>query len=201
MYFVYGCPKVLSLRPEPKPGEQILAVSFNPSGSLLAIASTLRVCLWSGGKDHVPLGVLAASLRGLSGPSLLWKRDSGLLGVVTSAGKLMLVSVKRKVGARPASERFAVPDWFEPQVCLFCSEGGCGGGAARSFQYGKEEEEVLTAFIACVFDVSAGWETGNKKTCKESEGELNHLLLYTHVQARTIHCQRPTAVKTYTRRK
>lgn len=120
MYFVYGCPKVLSLRPEPKPGEQILAVSFNPSGSLLAIASTSRLCLWSGGKDHVPLGVLALSLRGLSGTSLLWKRDSGLLGVVSSAGKLVLVSVKPKVGARPASERFAVPDWFEPQVCV-CS--------------------------------------------------------------------------------
>lgn len=118
MYFVYGCPKVLCLRPEPKPGEQILAVSFNPSGSLLAIASTSRVCVWSGGKDHVPLGSLAIQLRGLSGTSLLWRRDSGLLGAVSSAGKLMLVSVRRKPGARPASERFAVPDWCEPQVRL-----------------------------------------------------------------------------------
>lgn len=117
MYFVYGCPKVLSLRPEPKPGEQILAVSFNPSGSLLAIASTSRLCLWSGGTDHVPLGVLTLSLRGLSGTSLLWKGDSSLLGVVSSAGKLVLVSAKRKVGV-PASERFSVPDWFEPQVCV-----------------------------------------------------------------------------------
>lgn len=116
MYFVYGCPKVLSLRPEPKPGEQILAVSFNPSGSLLAIASTSRVCVWSGGKDHVPLGSLAIQLRGLSSTSLLWRRDSGLLGAVSSAGKLTLVSVKRKPGARAASERFAVPDWCEPQV-------------------------------------------------------------------------------------
>lgn len=118
MYFVYGCPKVLSLRPEPKPGEEILAVSFNPSGSLLAIASTSRLCLWSGGKDHVPLGVLPLSLRGLPGTSLLWKRDSSLVAGVSSAGKLVLVSVKRKAGARPASERFAVPDWFEPQVCF-----------------------------------------------------------------------------------
>ncbi len=116
MYFVYGCPKVLTLRPEPKPGEEILAVSFNPSGSLLAIASTSRLCVWSGGKDHVPLGALALSLRGLSGTSLLWKRDSGLLAAVSSAGKLVLVSVKRKAGATPASERFAMPDWFEPQV-------------------------------------------------------------------------------------
>lgn len=116
MYFVYGCPKVLTLRPEPKPGEEILAVSFNPSGSLLAIAATSRLCLWSGGKDHVPLGALALSLRGLSGTSLLWKRDSGVLAAVSSAGKLVLVSVKRKAGATPASERFAVPDWFEPQV-------------------------------------------------------------------------------------
>ena len=142
MYFVYGCPKVLSLRPEPKPEEQILAVSFNPSGSLLAIASTSRVCLWSGGKDHVPLGVLVASLRELSGPSLLWKKDSGLLGVVTSAGKLMLVSVKRKAGARPSSERFAVPDWFEPQVCLRVLQ--------QNSQHGKEEG-VPIAFRACVF--------------------------------------------------
>lgn len=116
MYFVYGCPKVLSLRPEPKPGEQVLAVAFNPSGSLLAVSSTSRICVWSGGKDHVPLGSLVLQLRGLSGKNLLWKGDSGLLAAVSSAGKLVLVSVKHKPGARPASERFGVPDWFEPQV-------------------------------------------------------------------------------------
>lgn len=125
MYFVYGCPKVLSLRPEPKPGEQILEVAFNPSGSLLAIASTSRLCLWSGGKDHVPLGVLTLPLRGLASTSLLWKRDSGLLGMVSSAGKLVLVSVKRRAGARPASERFALPDWIEPQVCSLSLDYFC----------------------------------------------------------------------------
>lgn len=114
---MYGCPKVLSLRPEPTPGEQIVAVSYNSSGSLLAIASTSRVCVWSGGKDHVPLAALSLELRGLSGTSLLWRaRDSGLLAAVSAAGKLVLLSVKRKPGAKPASERFAVPDWFEPQV-------------------------------------------------------------------------------------
>ncbi|CAN0170782.1 unnamed protein product, partial [Ectocarpus sp. 8 AP-2014] len=122
MYFVYGCPKVLSLRPEPKPGEQILEVAFNPSGSLLAVASTSRLCLWSGGKDHVPLGTLTLPLRGLAGTSLLWKRDSRLLGMVSSAGKLVLVSVKRRAGARPASERFALPDWIEPQHARTAAE-------------------------------------------------------------------------------
>lgn len=126
---MYGCPKVLSLRPEPSPGERILAVSFNLSGSLLAIASTTRVSLWSGGKDHVPLGSVAQKLRGLACRSLLWRRDSGNLAVVSAAGKLTLVSVTRKAGARPASERFALPDWFEQQVraCL-CGFVGRNGG-------------------------------------------------------------------------
>lgn len=118
MYFAYGCPKVLCLRPNLIPGERILAVSFNPPGSLLAIASTSRVCLWSGGKDHFPLAVLPLELRTLSGKSLLWKRDSSVLAVVSSAGKLVLLSVKPKPGERPASERFALPEWFEPQVYL-----------------------------------------------------------------------------------
>lgn len=116
MYFVYGCPKVLCLRPEPKLGEEVLAVGFNPSGSLVAIVSTLRVCIWSGGKDHVPLGSLPFHLQGLSGTSLLWRRDSGLVAVVSSAGKLCLVSVRRKANCKPVSDRFATPDWFEPQV-------------------------------------------------------------------------------------
>lgn len=117
MYFVYGCPKVLTLRPEPKPGEEtIQAIAFNPSGSLLAIASTSRVCVWSGGKDHVPLGSIELQLRGLTGTSLLWKRESSVLCVVSAAGKLVTVSVKKKPGARPASEGFTVPDWLEPQV-------------------------------------------------------------------------------------
>lgn len=116
MYFVYGSPKVLCLRPEPEPGEDVLAVAFNPSGSLVAVVSNSRVCVWSGGKDHVPLGSLALEVQGLPGTSLLWRRDSGLLAIVSAAGKLSFVSVRRKAGARPVNERFPVPDWFEPQV-------------------------------------------------------------------------------------
>lgn len=127
MYFVYGCPKVLRLQPEAPPRtsgsassrEEILAVAFNPSGSLLAVASTSRICVWSGGNNHVPLGSFALPLRGLSsgGTSLLWRRDSGVVGVVSDAGKLVLVSVKKKSGiAMPVVERFPLPDWFEPQV-------------------------------------------------------------------------------------
>lgn len=131
MYFVYGCPKVLRLRPSSsstgaaqpitgndskQPQEVILAIAFNPSGSLLAIASTLRVCVWSGGKDHVPLGSVPLKGRGLSGSSLLWRRDSSLLAVVSADGKLAVVSVQRKEGAVPVGERFVLPDWFEQQV-------------------------------------------------------------------------------------
>lgn len=140
MYFVYGCPKVLYLKPEehsvtpsnsnstrtsllPPVSEEILAIAFNPSGSLLAVASTSRLCVWSGGKDHVPLGSLALQLRGLSsgGTTLLWRRDSSCVGVVSAGGKLALVSVSKKAFGATAvgvGERFAVPDWYEPQVCV-----------------------------------------------------------------------------------
>lgn len=116
MYFVYGCPKVLCLRPEPKPGEEVLAVAFNPTGSLVAVASSFRISVWSGGKDHVPLGSVALSVQGLPGASLLWRPDSGVLAVISTTGKLSLVSVRRKASARPVGERLVVPDWFEPQV-------------------------------------------------------------------------------------
>lgn len=151
MYFVYGCPKVLHLKPQeqaasssssnssrtlvlPAAGrEEILAIAFNPSGSLLAVASTSRVCVWSGGKDHVPLGSLALRLRALSsgGTTLLWRRDSSCVGALSAAGKLTLVSVTRKAFGATAvgvGERFAVPDWYEPQVCVgvcVCVGGGC----------------------------------------------------------------------------
>lgn len=136
MYFVYGCPKVLSLKSHQQQHgaatppvdnssnvgqEEILAIAFNPSGSLLAVASTSRICVWSGGKDHVPLGSTAVRLRALSsgGSGLLWRRDSGAVSVVSEAGKVLLVSITRKTGRAPTvGERFAVPDWFEPQVCM-----------------------------------------------------------------------------------
>ncbi|CAM9647563.1 unnamed protein product [Choristocarpus tenellus] len=115
MYVVYGCPKVLRLGPTTRSTEA-LSLAFNANGSLVAIATTTELLVWSGGKDHIPLGSLALLLRPLPNtPSFLWKRDSSALAAVSGAGHVVLVSVRQRPGSKPIGERFSVPNWLEQQ--------------------------------------------------------------------------------------
>ncbi|CAM9779014.1 unnamed protein product, partial [Discosporangium mesarthrocarpum] len=122
--YVYGCPKVLGLDPREGP-EDALALAFNPGGSLLAVATTAHLCIWSGGKDHVLLGSVELRLRELpSTRSVLWRRDSSIVAAVSDLGRLVLASVKRCPGAKPVAERFSVPTWIEQQHPVEDAEGG-----------------------------------------------------------------------------
>jgi hypothetical protein len=76
MYLPFGCLRALGLSdPAALPNERILDLALSPTGSLLAVATTHRLAVWSGGKNHVPLGSISAHLGVLKGGCcVLWKK-------------------------------------------------------------------------------------------------------------------------------
>jgi hypothetical protein len=76
MYLPFGCLRALGLSdPAALPNERILDLALSPTGSLLALATTHRLAVWSGGKNHVPLGSISAHLGVLKGGCcVLWKK-------------------------------------------------------------------------------------------------------------------------------
>ncbi|CAM9159932.1 unnamed protein product, partial [Chrysoparadoxa australica] len=90
MYLIQGPPTVYRLtQPSPAEGEAVLSVAINPAGSLIAVVSTHRLSVWSGGSKHVVLGSEPIGLSCLAGVSALWKRDSSVLAAITKRGRLL----------------------------------------------------------------------------------------------------------------
>eukprot|EP01084_Bolivina_argentea_P045999 84681_1 len=92
-----------------------ICVAYNPTSTLLAVATPIRLRVLLGkASNHVLLGDVEERLGKLEGgPSLLWKHNSSCIAAVSSEGRLLIYAVKQAVESQPLHASFDMPDWIE----------------------------------------------------------------------------------------
>ena len=102
MYFAYGFPKTFRLGSLPFPGgerEEVVFASFGGSShqELLLIVTSIRLQIWSGGKDRIKLGEYLRSRKALEregvAAAATWSPSKRRIAVATEKGHVLLYGI------------------------------------------------------------------------------------------------------------